>query len=278
MTSTPGRRSTTNTIGTSTPSSRTRMSCAGLTSTSSTWPSACPCTSRTSSPTSSWTQMRPSPGSSSGSPTRVAPRSSSAASRSVTPSKRTSHRPWCGRALARTSVRSPTWNTAPGAVRSGRSVCSVRTTSPRTPWGRPTRPSSSSAAPKGRLLDDVDVGLDALAGTSGAHDLPERLDDAAALADQTAHIGGAGVDQELHVVAALGHVDLDGLGLFGDVAGHVLDDGTGASAEDPIPLWCDLVVVLVVFVVEVVVDHVGALVELVTHGSTLRWCRRRRRP
>src|SRR5262249_60280717 len=110
--------------------------------------------------------------------------------------KRTSHRPWCGGALARTSVRSPTWNTAPGAVRSGRSVCSVRTTSPRTPWGRPTRPSSSSAAPKGRLLDDVDVGLDALAGTSGAHDLPERLDDAAALADQTAHIGGGGGGQE----------------------------------------------------------------------------------
>src|SRR5262249_59436235 len=133
--------------------------------------------------------------------------------------KRTSHRPWCGGALARTSVRSPTWNTAPGAVRSGRSVCSVRTTSPRTPWGRPTRPSSSSAAPKGRLLDDVDVGLDALAGTSGAHDLPERLDDAAALADQTAHIGGGGGGQGPPRVAARRAVGLRRPRAFAGAAG-----------------------------------------------------------
>ena len=52
-------------------------------------------------------------------------------------------------------------------VRSGRSVCSITVTSPRMPCGRPIRPSSRSAAANGRLLHDVDVGLDALGRAGG---------------------------------------------------------------------------------------------------------------
>src|SRR5207344_3006165 len=197
--------------------------------------------SRTSSPTSWWTQIRPSPGSSSASPTRVAPRSSSAPFRSVMPSKRTSHRPWGGRARATASVRSRAWRTAPGVVRSGRSVCSVTTTSPRMPCGRATRPSSRSAAANDRLLHDVDVGLDALGGAGSADDLPESLDDPAPLADETPHVARAGVHEELHVGTALLDVDLDRLGLFGDVAGHVFDDRPSPCAQDAVALGRDLV-------------------------------------
>src|SRR5437660_1671115 len=168
-----------------------------------------------------------------------------------------------GRSTTRTPASCSTTNT------NGTSAPSSRT---RRSCGRPTRPSSRSAAANSRLLHDVDVGLDALGGAGGADDLPERLDDPAALADETPHVARAGVHEELHVVAPLLDVDLDRLGLLGDVVGHVLHDRASACAEDPVAFGRDLVVVLV-FVVELVVEYLVPLVDRVVPHRPTPWPR-----
>src|SRR5262245_12176779 len=91
------------------------------------------------------------------------------------------------------------------------------------------------------LLDDVDVGLHAVGGAGRPHELAQRLDHAAALADQPPHVGGVGVHHQRHLVAALLDVDLDRVGVVGQVAGDVLGDGHRTRAGDAVALGADLV-------------------------------------
>src|SRR5262245_17468592 len=130
------RRSTTNASGTRAPESSTSRSCAGLASTLTTAPYVWPVVSTTDEPMRSCTQNSPSSSAAlapRGAAVRVTPRRASAASRSSTPSKRTSQRSRWRRALATTNWRSPAWRIAPGAVRSGRLLTNAMLTSPRTP-------------------------------------------------------------------------------------------------------------------------------------------------
>src|SRR5258705_402091 len=119
-------------------------------------------------------------------------------------------------------------------------------TPPCTPCGRPIEPSSSPAAATTRLLHDVDVGLDALGRAGGPDHLSQRLDHPAALADEPPHVAGTGVHEQLHLVATLAHVDLDGLGLLGDIVRHVLDDRPRPRPDDAVAFRRDLIRVLLV--------------------------------
>ena len=96
-------------------------------------------------------------------PAGAAPRSRSASSRSPQPAKVTIQRSWWGRAdRDRRARRASVASTAPGARRSRRSVVSVTTTSPRRPWARPMRPTSSR------------VGRPTAAGTVSPRTRPRR--------------------------------------------------------------------------------------------------------
>src|SRR5512132_4634100 len=120
--------------------------------TSATRPRWRPWRSTTARPTSWWGQN--SPGSSGrAAATGIdsqAPRNRSAASRSSTPSRLSSSRPWWRRA-ARTTAGSgglgpsgaPTPTSAPGTNRSAASDSTWTDSSPPTPWGRSTRPTTS---------------------------------------------------------------------------------------------------------------------------------------
>src|SRR5215218_4617612 len=126
--------------------------------TSATRPRSRPWRSTTARPTSWWGQNSP------GSRGRAAatgidsqaPRSRSAASRSLTPSRLSSSRPRWSRAARTTAVSggsgpsgSPTPSSAPGANRSGASESTSTDSSPRTPWGRTTRPTTSRSGGPG---------------------------------------------------------------------------------------------------------------------------------
>src|SRR5262245_41623628 len=183
------------------------------------------------------------------------------------PSKRSSQRCWCRRASATTSCRDDgprsarAENVDPGVVRSGRSVRNETATSPRRPCARPMRPTSrtrGSVPPliggAARSLRDVDAGLHAFERAGGARHLSDRLDDPAATPDETTHVGRARVHEEEDLVAAaLLEVDVDHVGLLGQRAGAVLDDGLRAGADDAVALGADLVL-------EVVLVDVDALV------------------
>src|SRR5829696_19017 len=119
--------------------------------TSATRPRSRPWWSTTARPTSWWRQN--SPGSrgraSAAGIDSQAPRNRSAASRSVTPSRVSSSRPRCWRAARITAGSSgsvpsgsPTPTSAPGTNRSGASERTSTDSSPRTPWGRSTRPTT----------------------------------------------------------------------------------------------------------------------------------------
>ena len=92
-------------------------------------------------------------------------------------------------------------------------------------------PSDVEALARGRapsrVLDDVDVGLHAVGGAGGAHELAQRLDHAAAPTDEATHVVGVGVHQQRDLAAALLDLDVDRVGVVGEVAGDVLGHGDG---------------------------------------------------
>src|SRR4051794_26184993 len=160
-------------------------------------------------------------GSSSGSASSTAPCNASGSGRSLRPANETMNRCWCGRAARISRCRpSLVTSTAPGAIRSVRSVCSSTTTSPRTPWGLAMRPTSSTA-----LFDELDVDLDAVAHRGGAHHGADRLGDPTALADDATHVPLRDVHLEAGLAAAVEDVDLDAVGLFDHGLHEVLEDG-----------------------------------------------------
>src|SRR5688500_18995124 len=87
-----------------------------------------------------------------------------------------------------TSARSPACNVEPRSTRSVRSVVSETTTSPRTPCGLSTRPTSSGPPSTVASVDDVDGDVRAFARACGAHDGADGLRDASAPADDLAHV------------------------------------------------------------------------------------------
>ena len=60
--------------------------------------------------------------------------------------------------------------------------------------------------------------------------------------------------QQHDLAAALLDVDVDGVGLLGEVAGDVLDDGLRLAADDAVALAGDLVLEVVVIVVVALVE------------------------
>src|SRR3982750_4626256 len=87
------------------------------------------------------------------------------------------------------------------------------TTSPRNPWAFVIRPTSSISA---ALLHEVDVDRCAVAHGGGAHDRADRLRDAAALADDAAHVAGRHPHLDGRPARSLADVDLDAVGLLDD--------------------------------------------------------------
>ena len=137
-----------------------------------------------------------------------------------------------------TSARSPACSTAPGAARSGRLLTNVTLTSPRRPCGAPDAADLERRPARApRSLRDVDVGLHAVGAACGTHELAQRLDHTTATADETAHVVGVRVHEQRDLAAAtLLDLDLDRVGIVGEVAGDVLGDGAGARADDAVAL------------------------------------------
>src|SRR5439155_16671867 len=108
---------------------------------------------------------------------------------------------------------------------------------PRNPCALPTRPTTRRAPGSGviALFDDVDVGLHAVGRAGRAHQLAQRLDHATALADKPAHVVGVGVHHQRDLVAPLLDVDLDRVGIVGQVPRDVFGDGQRARTGDAVP-------------------------------------------
>ena len=128
-------------------------------------------------------------------------------------------------------------STAPGAARSGRLLTNVTLTSPRSPCARPMRP-TSSVARRGRHGHSA---MSTLAFTPSAlpaarDDLAQRLDHAAAAADEPAHVVGVRVHEQRDLAAApLLDLDLDRVGIVGEVAGDVLGDRSARAPTMRLP-------------------------------------------
>src|SRR4051812_40599448 len=125
--------------------------------------------------------------------------------------------------------------TAPGVKRrSGSSVRTSTVTSPRTPWGRPMRPTTTvsgegwcGAVKGGSSRSSATVGVDDVdpeaATADTGHDLAQRLGGAAATTDDLAQV--VGVHPHLEGLAATTgqHVDLDLFGVVDDALDQVLE-------------------------------------------------------
>src|SRR6266540_4051836 len=156
----------------------------------------------------------------------------SAASRLATPANDTIHRPWCGREPVISSGPRSVVRTVPGATRSTRSVTRPTMTSPARPWALTTRPTSST-----RLVQEVDVDLDAVAHRSRPHHRADGARDAAPLADHAAHVGRRDPNCEREsaptAVATLLDLDLDRVGVVDHRLREVLQDREGVRGRDP---------------------------------------------
>src|SRR5947207_6070684 len=112
-----------------------------------------------------------------------------------------------------------------------------------------------------RSLRDVDVCLDAVGAACGTHELAQSLDHATATPDEPPHVVGVGVHEQRDLTAAAFlDLDLDRVGIVGEVPRDVLGDRARTSAHDPVALGTDFVLVVIVFVVvvEVFVAHVAS--------------------
>src|SRR5437868_14151972 len=87
----------------------------------------------------------------------------------------------------------------------------------------------------GGLFDEVDVDGCAVAHRRGPHDRADRLRDAAALADHPTHVALRDAHFDRGATAALGHVDLDTVGVFDDglheVLAHIARCGGGNAVD-----------------------------------------------
>src|SRR4051812_39290088 len=121
-------------------------------------------------------------------------------------------------------------STAPGTNRrSGSSLRTSTVTSPRTPWGRPIRPTTTvstslmatrtpGSAPVG--VDDVDAQA---AAAHAGHHRAQRLGRAAATADDLAEVVGVDPDLEGLAATAVQQVDGDVVGVVDDALDQVLE-------------------------------------------------------
>src|SRR5581483_8531702 len=157
-----------------------------------------------------------------------APRSCSAALRSSSPSSfRTTVRP-CQRLRATLTGAPRSQRTLPGEKRAGKSVRGSTLTSPWTPWGASTRPAvsalrGSNSWGTGRSVADVEDGARVLLGGSDFQEGADGLGDAAAAADDFAHVRLSDVEVEHVAVAVEVVADLDLVSVLDQVGGDVLD-------------------------------------------------------
>src|SRR4051812_38063989 len=113
--------------------------------------------------------------------------------------------------------------------RSGSSVRTSMVTSPRTPWGRPMRPTTTVSEVGGGVVlrcsasvgvDDVDPQA---AAADPGHDLAQRLGGAPAAADDLAEVVGVHPHLEGLPATAVQQVDGDVLGVVDDALDQVLE-------------------------------------------------------
>src|SRR5687768_16892340 len=127
----------------------------------------------------------------------MVPRNSSAAVRSATSENATSSRPECHRILETVRVRSPATSVDFGANRrSGSSVRTSIATSPRMPWARPIRPTTTRmGTPTTGPSDSAAGGTARAVSAWGTVDVHEVDQDALAAGERTRHLadgrGGA---------------------------------------------------------------------------------------
>src|SRR5262245_8491218 len=230
----PGAWSTTNVTGTRAPVSSSSRSAAGLATTDTHVPTSSPAMVTTRAPMRSWTHS--SAGSSRAGARSTRPRRASAPSRDVRPAKATIQRSWWGRAATTVSGPRSLSSTDPGSSRSARSVVSWTTTSPRSPWARVIRPTSSSGDPPpagpasaltGRSVLELDLDVAAVPGGGGPHDGTDGLGHPAPLADDAAHVGPADPHGHAGQRPALGQLDAHGVAVLDERADQVLEHGPG---------------------------------------------------
>src|SRR5882757_1524597 len=153
-------------------------------------------------------------------------RSSSARLRSSTPANLSSNRPLCQWVSSTVSGPAPAGSvrsTEPGANRSsGESVRTSMLTSPRTPCGRPMRPTTSSTREtlSTVLVDQVDSDA---AATQGADHSAQRGGGAAGPADHLAQVVGVHADLEHLAVALVAFPHPDLIRVLDDPAHQVLE-------------------------------------------------------
>src|SRR3954451_3550287 len=97
--------------------------------------------------------------------------------------------------------------------------------SPRTPWARPVRPTSSTS------VDEVDVDLGAVAGGGSAHDRANALCSAASAADDATEVARTDGDFQPDATLRLAGGDGHGFGIVHDGLDHMHEHGRGRGCE-----------------------------------------------